>query len=143
MKNFAVVDNGVVINVIIADDGFAQMYTTSPNHIGECFEYSESHEDDTIVARIGDSYINGKFITPPIVSIVPQSITRIQAMKAMKNIGIWETFKNVLASNQDAQDEWDLATELRRDNEFVQMLIPALNLSNKQFDELFNQASLL
>jgi hypothetical protein len=141
MKNFAVVDNNKVINVIIADDDFAQMFTASPDHIGECFEYSTSNEDDTLVARIGDSYINGKFITPP--PIVSQSITRIQAMKAMKNSGIWETFKTVLASNQDAQDEWDLTTELKHDNEFVQTLIPMLNLTTEQFDELFNKASLL
>jgi hypothetical protein len=143
MKNFAVVDNNIVINVIIADDDFAQMYTASPDHIGECFEYYESHEDDTLVARIGDDYIDGKFITPSIVPIVPQSITRIQAMKAMKNIGIWETFKNILASDQDAQDEWDLTIELNRNSEFVLMLIPKLNLTTEKFDELFNQASLL
>jgi hypothetical protein len=62
MKNFAVVDNNIVINVIIADDDFAQMYTASPDHIGECFEYSESNEDDTLVARIGEAHINGLFV---------------------------------------------------------------------------------
>jgi hypothetical protein len=64
MKTFAVIDNGIVINVIIADDDFVRMYTESPDHIGECFEYSEYNSDDTLVARIGDSYIDGKFITP-------------------------------------------------------------------------------
>ncbi|MCI4436455.1 MAG: hypothetical protein JHC33_06555 [Ignisphaera sp.] len=63
MKNFAVVDNNIVINVIIADDNFAQMYTASSDHIGECFEYFESHEDDTLVARIGEAHINGLFVS--------------------------------------------------------------------------------
>jgi hypothetical protein len=38
------------------------MYTASPDHIGECFEYSESNEDDTLVARIGEAHINGLFV---------------------------------------------------------------------------------
>ena len=56
---------------------------------------------------------------------------------------LWETFKAVLASNQDAQDEWDLATSLDRNNEFVLALMPVLNLTDAQLDELFVQASAL
>jgi hypothetical protein len=62
-KKFAVVEDGKVINVIIADDNFAKMYSESPDHVGECFEYDEVNEDDTRVARIGELYIGGKFIS--------------------------------------------------------------------------------
>jgi hypothetical protein len=61
-KTFAVVKDNIVINVIVADDNFAEMYTASPDHIGECFEYQESHTDDTLVARIGEGHINGLFV---------------------------------------------------------------------------------
>lgn len=143
IKTYAVVENGKVINVIIADDTFAQMYTSSTEHIGECFEYQEVHEDDGFVARIGDDFIGGMFITPSSIPSVPQSITRIQAMKVMKSMGLWDTFKAVIASNQDAQDEWDLAIQLDRGNEFVTALMPVLNLTSEQLDELFIQASKL
>lgn len=62
-KRFAVVENGVVTNVIVADDEFAAYYTNHPELPGECHEYVEQHEDDTNVARIGDLHINGKFVS--------------------------------------------------------------------------------
>ena len=61
-KYFAVVENNIVINVIIADDEFAKMYSDSEEFIGKCFEYQESNSDDTLVARIGEGYIQGKFM---------------------------------------------------------------------------------
>ena len=68
---------------------------------------------------------------------VPISITKVQAMKAMKQAGVWETFKSAIASNEDALDEWTLALDLVRDNPFVAMLAPALGLTDTQIDDLF------
>ena len=62
-KTYAVVDNGIVTNVIIADEEFANMYSTSSELIGECIPYDEVNEDDTKVARIGELYINGLFVS--------------------------------------------------------------------------------
>lgn len=136
-KNYAVIENGKVTNVIVADESFIADYKA------HCTPYEEVHEDDTLVARIGDDYVDGKFITPSIGATVPKSITRIQAMKVMKSMGLWEAFKAVLASSQDAQDEWDLATQLDRNDPFVDQLMPALNLTSDQLDILFTQASTL
>jgi len=73
---------------------------------------------------------------------VPPTITRVQAMKAMKATvsgtgTLWDDFNAVLASNVDAKDEWDLATELTRGHLFVAQLAPALSLTELQIDELF------
>jgi hypothetical protein len=71
-------------------------------------------------------------------ALVPQTITRVAAMKAMKATGaLWSDFNAILDLNQDAKDEWSLATELQRNNEFVGMLSPALGLNDIQIDELF------
>lgn len=78
-------------------------------------------------------------------AMVPHSITKIQAMKAMKltdvyavsGTNMWTTFQAVLAANPDANDEWVLAQILERSNPFVSMLSPALNKSDDQIDELF------
>ena len=75
--------------------------------------------------------------------IVPSAITKVQAMKQLKALSKWTTFKTVLATNQDAQDEWDLATELQRANPFVAMLTPALNMTAGDIDTLFIEASKL
>lgn len=136
-KNYAVIENGIVTNVIVADEAFIADYEA------HCAPYHEVHEDDNLIARIGDAYVGGMFITPSQTPAIPQSITRIQAMKVMKSMGLWDTFKAVIASNQDAQDEWDLATELQRSNKFVAQLMPALSLTSEQLDSLFVQASSL
>lgn len=136
-KNYAVIVDGKVTNVIVADESFIKDFEA------HCAPFEEVHSDDSLVARIGDSYVDGKFITPSYTPSVPQSITRIQAMKILKSMGLWETFKSVLSSNQDAQDEWDLATELQRSNEFVTQLMPVLNLTDTQLDDLFTTASTL
>ena len=75
--------------------------------------------------------------------VVPDAISRVQAMKQLKALSKWTTFKTVLATNQDAQDEWDLATELQRSNPFVAMLAPALNMTNADIDTMFINASKL
>ena len=75
--------------------------------------------------------------------VVPSAITKVQAMKQLKALNKWITFKTVLATNQDAQDEWDLATELQRANPFVAMLAPALNMTNADIDTMFINASKL
>ena len=75
--------------------------------------------------------------------VVPSAITKVQAMKQLKALSKWTTFKTVLATNQDAQDEWDLATELQRANPFVAMLAPALNMTNAELDTMFINASKL
>lgn len=68
---------------------------------------------------------------------VPKSITKIQAMRAMKQAGIWEQFNTALAANQDAADEWALAISLERHNAFVESIAPSLDMSDEQVDQLF------
>ena len=76
-------------------------------------------------------------------ALVPVQVTKLQAMKAMKQAGIWATFQTALTANVDAPDEWNLALDLRRDNAFVALLAPALGLTEVQLDDLFILASTL
>lgn len=89
--------------------------------------------------------VDGDF--PPIVIPleVPQSITKVQAMRAMKQTDIdpntgasmWDSFKALLASNVDANDEWLLALELQRNHPLVLQITPALGKTDAQIDDLF------
>ena len=82
---------------------------------------------------------------------VPQSITKVQAMRAMKQIDVdavagtsmWTNFQSLLASNADANDEWVLALDLQRNNQFVRTLTPALGKTDAQIDDLFVLAGTL
>ena len=69
---------------------------------------------------------------------VPRIITRVQAMKAMKQTGtLWDDFNALLASNVDAKDEWELSTELQRGHALTVSLGLALGLTEPQLDDLF------
>lgn len=74
----------------------------------------------------------------------PKSVSRVQAMKAMKQTGtLWVDFNDLLATNQDAKDEWDLANELQRNNTLTLSLSATLNLTETELDDLFLLASTL
>lgn len=158
-KNFAIVKNGIVINVIIADDDFAQMYSGSPDHVGECFEYDEMNEDDTRVARIGELYINGLFVSeaqaiemaliPDTRTVtVPESITMRQCrlkLLDLKLLGLVDQAINSLPSPQkeQAQIEWEYAGEVRRDNPLIGQLMQALGMGETELDNLFIEGAKL
>ena len=135
-KTYAIVENGIVVNVIISDDDFISQF-----HPDSAHPYEEVHEDDNLVARIGDSFVDGKFITPQPVPVQVTSITKVQAMRQLKAMSLWATFNEALATNKDAQDEWDLALGLDINDPFVSEISTALNISDIQ--ALFNEASKL
>ena len=74
---------------------------------------------------------------------VPQIITKLQAMKYLKQIGKWEEVKTILASDEDINDEWLLSNELNRSYPLVVQMGTALNLNDEQLDNLFIEASKL
>lgn len=67
---------------------------------------------------------------------VPETITKVQAMRVMKKYGIWEAFNNYLAQNQDAKDEWELGSVFERYNEYTISGAAAMGIS-EQLDALF------
>lgn len=154
-KNFAVVENGKVINVIVADDNFAQMYSASPDHVGECFEYDETNSDDTKVARIGELYINGLFVSedqaiglgliPAPAPIVPDTVTRAQAKLALLQAGLLATVESAIANGTDEalKIEWADRLEFKRDWPSLNALAASLSITSAQLDDLFILASTL
>jgi len=69
--------------------------------------------------------------------VVPVSITKLQAMRAMKQALIWTSFNTALQTNTDALDEWNLSPLVYRNNVFVVALAAALGLTDVQLDDLF------
>lgn len=138
MPNYAIVDNGIVVNVIIADADFIAQF-----HPDSAHPYEEVHEDDTLVARIGDTYdaATGAFITPQPEVTPITSITKIQAMRQLKSMNLWAQFQTILASNADANDEWTLALSLDISDPFTVEMATALGISDMQ--TVFNEAALL
>lgn len=124
-----IIENGIVVNTIEVES-----LDFMPNLI------------DGSIGCIGWKYENGELIEPPkpIVPIeVPQTITKIQAMKQMKVIGKWETFKTVLASDEDINDEWLLSDNLNRTYPLVLGIGQMFEFTDTDLDNFFIEASKL
>ena len=112
----------------------------------------DAYPDGTLYTFVEEvDYVNNHINRTPIPRTaeeirdltIPMSITKVQAMKAMKQAGVWDTFKTAIASNTDANDEWTLALDLVRDNPFILILAPVLGLTDNQIDDLFILGSTL
>ena len=71
---------------------------------------------------------------------VPQTITKLQAMKQMKAIGKWEAFKTVLANDDDVNDEWVLSDNLNRTYPLVLGIGQLFGFTDADMDNFFIEA---
>lgn len=106
---------------------FAKLDGSEDQYIQEDWEY------------IGEDTEDASFEIP-IVASVPQSITKVQTMLQLKALGLWETFKAFLASNEDANDIWILAISVERSNSFVPIMAQVVGWDDTQTDNFFIEA---
>lgn len=165
--NFAIIKNNIVENVIVADEQFATNYADSLGSIA--VPYEEFSEDDTLVARIGEGYIQNKFISgnqavalglltveeaksfgfhsgqeyvePKVATI--DSITMRQVRLQLLSMGLLDQIDAIVADNKAYQIEWEYATEIKKDNLLVQGIVQQLGLTSEQLDTMFLEASKL
>lgn len=89
------------------------------------------------------SAIEAKYAEEFRIASVPASISRVQAMKAMKTNNLWDVFKTTRQTNVDAMEEWELSLELQRNHVFVVSMGPLLGLTEVELDDLFIFAATL
>ena len=87
-----------------------------------------------------DEY-NNKIASIP--KVVPQTITKLQAMKLLKLMDKWTLVKAELEKNEDMNDEWLLSNELNRSYPFVLDMATLLDFSETELDQFFIEASKL
>ena len=126
---YAVINNGNVVNVIEAPEGFVlDGYALVPSDIaGPSWTY------------------DGEFHPPaPEPVPVPLSITPLQARRALRAAGLLGAVNGAVASaDPDIQDAWEYAIEVRRDNPIIAGMAASLGLTEAQLDDLFRQAATL
>ena len=90
-------------------------------------------------AEVGGTYAGGVFSAAPAPApVVPQSITRFQAMAAMSNAGLLTKVQTAVASASTlTQLAWANAQEFDRASPTIAELAAALNISSAKIDELF------
>jgi hypothetical protein len=134
---FAIVDEGVVINIVLVDPESGW----TPDS-GSMYEL-----DDTSLVSIGWSLADGVFTPPaPAVEPVPQSITPLQARKGLRASGLKPMVDAYISTlPEEDQEEWEYALEIRRDSPIIAAsaaLLPT-PLTEEEVDELFRQWSKL
>lgn len=131
---YAIIENGRVANVIVADAEFAASIgaTQCPDHAG-----------------IGWSFDGATWTAPTEQAApVPSAVSMRQARLALLQIGKLADVDVQIAAllspaKEAAQVEWEYATEVRRDSTLVKQLAPALGMDDAALDALFVQAATL
>ena len=75
--------------------------------------------------------------------IVPSSATKLGLKRALTEIGQWASVKAAIGSDPDLQEDWDLATEIRRSDPLTQAMIASLQLTEAQVDQLLVRSAAL
>lgn len=120
---FAIVANGVVVNIAEADEA-----------IGEGWIQSDT-------ASIGQLYDGTDFTDPPIP--VPTQVTMRQARAALIIAGLHDAVYDAINAIEDEQDralalnEWERSQVVERNRGLVVELAAAIGLSESQLDDLF------
>ena len=81
----------------------------------------------------------------PTAPAVPQQVTALQARRALRATGLYETVKAAVdaAADADVHDSWEYAAVWHRDAMWIAALGAQLSLSPEQIDALFVQAASL
>lgn len=97
--------------------------------------------------------VDGKYVFASLevrkVKVVPKSITARQVRLGLLNIEKLDDVENLLNTLEDLElkrklnIEWEYASEIFRNNEFINTLAPLVGLTEDQIDDLFIAASLI
>lgn len=80
----------------------------------------------------------------PYVASVPQSVTPLQASRALLLAGLLDDVEAAIAiADRETQLAWQKATAVERNSPFVAKLAAALRLTSAQVDQLFITAASL
>lgn len=123
----AIIENGVVANIIEADN-----LGIFPGLV------------DATGAQIGYLWDGSTFTAPPPAPpVVPQSVSRAQALAALSNAGLLTQAQNAAnaSPNPLVPIFWNNAQTFDRNSATVSTLGAALGLSDTQIDSLFIAAS--
>lgn len=99
-------------------------------------------------ATIGDAYAGGLFIKPPAPPPapppVPQSLTPLQARRVLRRHNKLALVEQaVAAAGEEAQEAWEFANAIQRDDPLVAQLMLVVGLSPGQVDALFVEGATL
>jgi len=75
------------------------------------------------------------------VNAVVQSVTPLQARRAMRQTGVLDAVKAAVGTNPEMQDAFDYATSFNRESTFIAQAQALLQWTDAQIDDLFRLAA--
>lgn len=160
----AVIENNIVINTIVADEAFVSILQSEGYRV---VPYNESDEDDTKVARIGEAYIDGKFIggnqavelgymsvdeaksygfhsgqeyvEPEVVEIT--EISMKQARLYLYRVGLLSQVEAFVDTDMEAKIAWEYSNTVSKNDYLVTSLASTLGLTEEALTSMFEEAS--
>lgn len=123
MPAYAIIQDGVVTNVIEADAEFAATIgaVPAPTQVG-----------------IGHTYAGGVFTTAEPVVVVPASVSPRQIRQALTAAGLRAGVEAaVAAGDQDTKDWYEFSTYIERAHPMVAAMGVGLGVTTEQLDDLF------
>lgn len=138
MGRYALIEAGVVSNVVLADDDWPGLAAA---------DEAIALAPDQACAP-GYAYAAGVFTPPAPAVVVPAAVTMRQARRALLAAGLLSAVETAIDALSEpersaARIEWEYSSEVQRHNGFVAQLAPALGLSDAQLDALFVSAATL
>jgi hypothetical protein len=133
MTAYAIIVGGIVANIAEADEAFAQECGWIPAQGG----------------AIGDLWDGESFTKPAPVVVVPQEVTRRQALQALLLAGKLHLVQPAIDAIQDAtqrgmmQIEWDDSQAFQRTRPSLIAIGTAIGLDSAAIDALFVTAATL
>lgn len=127
-NRYAIIENGVVTNVVLADPTFAeeQGWVAAPDDVGPGWLWDGTNFSPP----------------PPAPPVVPEAITMRQTRLALLNAGLLSQVDAAIASlppdeRASAEIDWQYATIVERTSPLVLQISGALGLTSQQVDDLF------
>ena len=95
-----------------------------------------------------EQYCKTQYIAPyvepePLPEPIPQVITMRQARLQLLEVGLLDDVEALVALDRKSQIEWEYANEVYKQSPLIESVKGALNLTDKQIDEMFIEASKL
>jgi hypothetical protein len=73
---------------------------------------------------------------------VPESVTALQARRALRKAGLLQTVNTFIATQSDeVQETWEYCTSVYRNDRLIETLKTQLNFTDEQLDDLFRSAA--
>ena len=79
---------------------------------------------------------------PPAPPPVPESVTPLQARKALRKAGLLNTVNDFIVTQSDeVQETWEYCIAVYRNDPLIKALQTELNLTDEQLDDLFRSGA--